>query len=137
MPAGQQRDEQPLEHRVLADDHALELVERVLEAGARVLDDLSGPRHQRSSESGSRAPGSAATVLLRAVAAVAAVVVGRDWSGVGVADWTGVERRAGRVGRGESRGHAEGERAAGGREGEELRMAASLPTDSSDPHKRR
>ena len=42
VAAGEQRDEQALEHRVLADDHALELVQGVLEPGARVLDDL-GP----------------------------------------------------------------------------------------------
>ena len=42
VAAGQQRDEQALEHRVLADDHPLELIQRVLEARARVLDDL-GP----------------------------------------------------------------------------------------------
>ena len=37
VAARQQRDEQPLEHRVLADDHALDLVQRVLKrlAGRR------------------------------------------------------------------------------------------------------
>ncbi len=40
MAAGEQRDEQPLEHRVLADDDALELVQRVLETRARVLEIL-------------------------------------------------------------------------------------------------
>ncbi len=42
VAAGEQRDEQALEHRVLADDHALELVERLLEARARVLEDGRG-----------------------------------------------------------------------------------------------
>ena len=35
VAAGEQRDEQPLEHRVLADDDALDLVERLLERAAR------------------------------------------------------------------------------------------------------
>ena len=40
VAAGQQRDQQALEHRVLADDDALDLVERLLEARARVLEDV-------------------------------------------------------------------------------------------------
>jgi hypothetical protein len=31
VPVGQQADEHPLEHRVLAGDHALDLVERTLD----------------------------------------------------------------------------------------------------------
>ena len=37
VAAGQEADEQALEHRVLADDDALDLVERLLERGARLL----------------------------------------------------------------------------------------------------
>ena len=36
VAAGEQRDEQPLEHRVLADDDALDLVEDLLERLARL-----------------------------------------------------------------------------------------------------
>ena len=39
VAAGQEGDEQALEHRVLADDHALELIQRLLEARARVLEE--------------------------------------------------------------------------------------------------
>ena len=42
MTAGEQRDEQPLEHRVLADDHTLELIQCAFEPGARILDLLHG-----------------------------------------------------------------------------------------------
>ena len=38
VPAREQRDEQALEHRVLPDDHALDLVQGLLEARARVLE---------------------------------------------------------------------------------------------------
>ena len=37
VAAGQQADEQALEHRVLADDDALDLVQRLFEGGARLL----------------------------------------------------------------------------------------------------
>ena len=37
VAAGQEADEQALEHRVLADDDALDLVERLLEGGARLV----------------------------------------------------------------------------------------------------
>ena len=37
VAAGQQRDHEPLEHPVLSDDHALDLVERVFERGARLF----------------------------------------------------------------------------------------------------
>ena len=37
VAAGQQADEQPLEHRVLADDHALDLAERLLQRLASLL----------------------------------------------------------------------------------------------------
>ena len=36
VSAGEQADQQPLEHRVLADDHALDLVQRLLEGVARL-----------------------------------------------------------------------------------------------------
>ena len=36
MAAGEQADEQPLEHRVLPDDHALDLVQRLLQGVARL-----------------------------------------------------------------------------------------------------
>ena len=38
VAAGEQRDEQALEHRVLADDHALELIQRAFQAGARIIE---------------------------------------------------------------------------------------------------
>ena len=38
VAAGEQRDEQALEHRVLADDDALDLVQRVLERVARLVE---------------------------------------------------------------------------------------------------
>ena len=36
VPAGEQADQQPLEHRVLSDDHALDLVKRLPQGGARL-----------------------------------------------------------------------------------------------------
>ena len=42
MAAGEEADEQALEHRVLADDHALDLVERLLEGLARLGAEVVG-----------------------------------------------------------------------------------------------
>ena len=50
VAAGEQRDEQALEHRVLPDDHALDLVQRLLEHVARVL--AARARGRRMSWSG-------------------------------------------------------------------------------------
>ena len=44
VAAGEQRDEHPLEHRVLADDDALHLVERLLERRPGVVARLLGVR---------------------------------------------------------------------------------------------
>ena len=50
---GEERDEQPLEHRVLADDHPLHLVERALERRAGLLEGVGARRlgRDRSCES--------------------------------------------------------------------------------------
>ncbi len=42
MAAGEQADEQPLEHRVLPDDDALDLVQHLLEGVARLVALLGG-----------------------------------------------------------------------------------------------
>ena len=42
VPAGKQADQQPLEHRVLTDDHPLDLVQRLLEGCARFRALVSG-----------------------------------------------------------------------------------------------
>ena len=42
VAAGEQADQQPLEHRVLADDDALDLVQRLAQRAARVVVDVVG-----------------------------------------------------------------------------------------------
>jgi len=42
VPAGEQADEQPLEHRVLPDDHALDLVQGLAQSRARLGAQLVG-----------------------------------------------------------------------------------------------
>ena len=91
VPAGEQRHEQPLEHRVLADDHPLDLVHGLLEARARVLGGghltMVGGHQSSVAPLGvgraaalRRAAALAAAVLLRAVAGTAWATI-RRWPG--------------------------------------------------------
>ena len=53
-PVGEERDEQPLEHRVLADDHALDLVQDLLQHGGGLGATAVGRRGGDGDRRGSR-----------------------------------------------------------------------------------
>jgi hypothetical protein len=148
VAAGEQGDEQALEHRVLADDHPLELIQRVLETRARVLDDL-GPVlvHQRlvpdsdgawlGADEPEPPPLPSWSGQSPRPPRPSLPLSGAVWSGVGVADWTGVLGVLGASVAAKAAGTPMAMAPPAAMRARYFFMAASLPPHSSDPHKQR